>query len=344
MRRRVPRMGVTRADVAAAAGTSTAVVSYVLNDGPRPVAPATRQRVLDAVERLGYRPNTLAAGLSARRTKLIGLVVPDLTLPFFAEITHRTADEARRRGLTLLTATSAWDADREVAAVEELVRLRVRGLCLAPATGTPAADDALRESRTPTVLLSGDPGALPLPRVAADALGAGRMATAHLLEHGHDDVACLTGPMGGTPVGPRVQGWRTELARVAPGSAGTLLTTGFDRYSAEQTATQFLSAATGPVAVMAATDELALGLLAAAARLGRRVPEDCAVVGCDGIPEGRLTTPALTTVAQPVEALCAAALDVLLDGDHDTATRAAPGGPDPLPVTLRLGGTCGPHP
>lgn len=336
--------GVTRADVAAAAGTSTAVVSYVLNDGPRPVAAATRRRVLEAVERLGYRPNTLAAGLSARRTKLVGLVVPDLTLPFFAEITHRLADEARRRGLTLLTATSAWDAERELAAVEELVRLRVLGLCLAPATGTPAAEDALRESATPTVLLSGDAGALPLPRVAADALGAGRVATAHLLGHGYDDVVCLTGPMGGTPVGPRVHGWRAELDRAAPGSARTLLTTGFDRYSAERTAAEFLAGADGPAAFMAATDELALGLLAAAARLGRRVPDDCAVVGCDGIPEGRLTTPPLTTVTQPVADLCAAALDVVLDADPDGEAGSGPPEPEPLPVALRLGGTCGPHP
>lgn len=330
--------GVTRADVAAAAGTSTAVVSYVLNDGPRPVAPATRQRVLEAVTRLGYRPNALAAGLSARRTRLVGLVVPDLTLPFFAEITSGLAAEASRRGLTLLAATSGWDPEREVAAVEQFVELQVRGLCLAPAEEHPSSGQVLAESGTPTVLVSGEPGDPEFPRVTSDGFAAGRMATGHLLGHGFDDVACLTVPMGGAPVGPRVDGWRAELDASAPGSRQVLLRCGFDRYSAERVAGEFLAGATRPVAVMAATDEIALGLLAAAARLGRAVPGECAVIGCDGIPEGLLTSPALTTVAQPVEQLCATALDRLLDEDADRAER-----PAPLPVALRLGGTCGPH-
>lgn len=325
---------VTRADVAAAAGTSTAVVSYVLNDGPRPVAPATRARVLAAVERLGYRPNALAAGLSARRTRLVALVVPDLTLPFFAGITARLAAEAGRRGLTLLTTTSGWDPEREVAAVEEFVALRVRGLCLAPAGGTPAAERTIRESGVPTVLLSGDRGGLALPQVLGDAHGAGRLATRHLLEHGHEDVLCMTVPMGGVPVAPRVEGWRVELADA--GAGGELWTAAFDRYATEPVAAAMLAARPGPVAVVAATDEVALGVLAAAARAGRRVPEDCAVVGCDGIPEGLLTRPALTTVAEPIDRLCAAALDHLLatEADDETSPVYAAG-------ELRLGGTCG---
>lgn len=331
---------VTRADVAAAAGTSTAVVSYVLNDGPRPVAPATRARVLDAVARLGYRPNALAAGLSARRTRLVGLVVPDLSLPFFAQITTQLAEQASRRGWSLLAATSAWEPDREVAAVEEFLGLRVRGLCLAPAGEHPHAEHTIRESGTPTVLLSGDPGQLALPRVASDAHSAGRLATRHLLEHGFPDVVCLSVPIDGTPAGPRVAGWRAELATSAPGSRQLLLRCGFDRYSAEQVAADFLATAPGPVAIMAATDELALGVLAAAARLGCRVPEDCAVIGCDGIPEGRLTHPVLSTVAQPVEALCTTALDLL---DTEAADPTAVASPAPLPVSLRLGGSCGHH-
>lgn len=342
-----PTRPVTRKDVAAAAGTSTAVVSYVLNDGPRPVAPATRQRVLDAVAALGYRPNALAAGLRARRSRLVGLVVPDLSLPFFAEITTQLAAQASRRGWTLLAATSDWDPDREVAAVEEFVRLRVRGLCLAPAAEHPCAERAIRESETPTVLLSGDPGELALPRVASDAVAAGRLATRHLLEHGFDDVTCLSVPLDGTPAGPRVEGWRAELTATAPGSEQRLLRCGFDRYSADHVAGEFLAATTGPVAIMAATDEVALGVLAAAARSGRRVPEDCAVIGCDGIPEGRLTRPRLTTVAQPVEALCAAALDLLDSGTtgdtDDEATGITHAPPPLLPVSLRLGGSCGPH-
>lgn len=328
--------GVTRADVAAEAGTSTAVVSYVLNDGPRPVAAATRARVLAAVERLGYRPNALAAGLSARRTRLVGCVVPDLTLPFFAGIVDRLAAEATRRGLTLLTTTSGWDAQREVAAVEEFVALRVRGLCLAPAASPPPAERTLREAGVPTVLVSGDPGELPLPRVAGDAFGAGRLATRHLLDHGFDDVVCVTVPMGGMPVGPRVDGWRAELAASVPGVRPQLWRAAFDRYGVEPVAREMLAARTEPVAVMASTDEVALGVLAAAARLGRRVPEDCAVVGCDGIPEGLLTRPPLTTVAEPLDRLCAAALDRVLADPADAAAA-----PTYEAGELRLGGTCG---
>lgn len=329
--------GVTRADVAAAAGTSTAVVSYVVNNGPRPVAPATRERVLEAAARLGYRPNALAAGLSARRTKLVGLVVPDLTLPFFAEITASLAREASRRGLTLLAATSGWDPQREIEAVEQFVGLQVRGLALAPARKTLSSEHVLADAGTATVLISGEPGELLLPQVRSDDETAGRLATRHLLEHGFTDVVAMTVPLGGAPVGPRLHGWGVELAARAPHSQRTVLTCGFDRYSAERVAAELLTNTDEPVAIMATTDELALGVLAAATRLGRAVPEQCAVVGCDGIPEGLLTSPRLTTVTRPVDQLCVEVLDRLLDQDPD------PVDPPVLPVALRLGGTCGAH-
>lgn len=115
------------------------------------------------------------------------------------------------------------------------------------------------------------------------------------------------------------------------------MTCEFDRYSAERVAAELLSGTDEPVAIMATTDELALGVLAAATRLERAVPEQCAVVGCDGIPEGLLTTPRLTTVTRPVDQLCSAVLDRLLNEDPE------PKEPPVLPVALRLGGTCGPY-
>jgi LacI family transcriptional regulator len=121
---------VTRDDVAKLAGTSTAVVSYVINNGPRPVAPATREKVLAAIAQLDYRPNSVAQAMASRRTNLIGMVVPDARQPFFAELSHAVERVASERGKIVLLGNSDYTGDREIHYVRAFLGMRVAGLIL----------------------------------------------------------------------------------------------------------------------------------------------------------------------------------------------------------------------
>ncbi|WP_229900911.1 LacI family DNA-binding transcriptional regulator, partial [Streptomyces capoamus] len=121
---------VTRDDVARLAGTSTAVVSYVINNGPRPVAPATRERVLAAIKELGYRPDRVAQAMASRRTDLIGLIIPDARQPFFGEMAHAVEQAASERGKMVLVGNTDYIGEREVHYLRAFLGMRVSGLIL----------------------------------------------------------------------------------------------------------------------------------------------------------------------------------------------------------------------
>ncbi len=121
---------VTRDDVARLAGTSTAVVSYVINNGPRPVAPATRERVLAAIKELGYRPDRVAQAMASRRTDLIGLIIPDARQPFFGEMAHAVEQAASERGKMVLVGNTDYVGEREVHYLRAFLGMRVSGLIL----------------------------------------------------------------------------------------------------------------------------------------------------------------------------------------------------------------------
>lgn len=304
---------VTAADVAAAAGTSTAVVSYVLNDGPKPVAPATRARVLEAVAELGYRPNRIARALRSRRTGLIGLVVPGTADPFFVHLAHSAEAAASARGYLTVIGNSAFDAAREQALIEGFIDEGVDGIIMAGLGQSHDLRALLHGSDTPIVFLHNRPESMARPLITVDNIEGAEMATTHLLEHGHRRVACLTHHDDMGPVGDRFRGWRNALKTSGVRFTKDLVVrSGVDRRSASETAMQWLTTPDRPTALFAATDELAIGVFHAAWRLGLTLPDDLAVVGFDGCDEGATTVPELSTVAEPFAELGARAVDTLL--------------------------------
>lgn len=333
---------VTRDDVARRAGTSTAVVSYVVNDGPRRVSAPTRARVLRAIEELGYRPNGFARALRSTRSRLLGLVVPDNSNPFFAELARVIEDEAFSRGYLLLLGNSTEDDQREAAYVREFLELRVEGLLLISSSDVPrtATDtptmQALRGARTCTVILDRAITGIDAAFLSVDNAGGGYMATRHLLEHGHRKVTCLAGPSGNLPAEARTRGWRRAMREAGRTlDRSMLLRSRFRREDGHRVMRALLATAVPPSAVFAESDEQAIGVLRAAAECGLRVPGDLAVVSFDGIPESRFTQPALTTVAQPFEELGRRAVEMAVAGPHAGPRRIR------LPVALELGGSCG---
>ncbi|MFD9045611.1 LacI family DNA-binding transcriptional regulator, partial [Streptomyces zaomyceticus] len=191
---------VTRDDVARLAGTSTAVVSYVINNGPRPVAPATRERVLAAIKELGYRPDRVAQAMASRRTDLIGMIVPDARQPFFAELAHAVEQAAAERGKMVLVGNSDYRDEREVHYLRAFLGMRVSGLILVSQGMSERAASEVEAWDARVVLLHERPEALDDVAVVTDDIIGAQLATQHLLDHGYPYVACMGG-IPNTPAG-----------------------------------------------------------------------------------------------------------------------------------------------
>ncbi|MDX6312249.1 MAG: LacI family transcriptional regulator [Streptomyces sp.] len=308
---------VTRDDVARLAGTSTAVVSYVINNGPRPVAPATRERVLAAIKQLGYRPDRVAQAMASRRTDLIGLVVPDARQPFFGEMSHAVEQAAAERGKMVLVGNSDYLHEREVHYLRAFLGMRVSGLILVSQglSDTAAAEIEAWDARI--VLLHERTEALNEFAVVTDDVGGAQLATRHLLEHGYEYVACVGGteftPTVGDPVTDHVEGWRRAMQEAGLETEGRLFKAPYNRYDAYKVGLELLAGPDRPPALFCATDDQAIGILRAARELRIDVPGELAVAGFDDVKEAGLTDPPLTTVASDRQAMARAAVDLVLD-------------------------------
>ncbi|MFD5146370.1 MULTISPECIES: LacI family DNA-binding transcriptional regulator [unclassified Streptomyces] len=308
---------VTRDDVARLAGTSTAVVSYVINNGPRPVAPATRERVLAAIKDLGYRPDRVAQAMASRRTDLIGMIVPDARQPFFAEMAHAVEQAAAERGKMVLVGNSDYRTEREVHYLRAFLGMRVSGLILVSQGMSEQAASEIEAWDARVVLLHERPEAIDDVAVVTDDIGGAQLATRHLLEHGHEYVACIGGientPSVGDPVADHVEGWRRAMQESGRSTEGRIIEAPYNRYDAYKVALEVLAKPDRPTAIFCATDDQAIGVLRAARELRIDVPEQLAVAGFDDVKEAALTDPPLTTVASDRPAMARAAVDLVLD-------------------------------
>ncbi|WP_405727219.1 LacI family transcriptional regulator [Streptomyces sp. NBC_01537] len=308
---------VTRDDVARLAGTSTAVVSYVINNGPRPVAPATRERVLAAIKQLGYRPDRVAQAMASRRTDLIGLIVPDARQPFFGEMSHAVEQAAAERGKMVLVGNSDYLQEREIHYLRAFLGMRVSGLILvSQGLGeTAAAEIEAWDARI--VLLHERTEAENEFAVVTDDIGGAQLAVRHLLEHGYTDVACVGGmdftPTIGDPVTDHIEGWRRAMQEAGLPTEGKVFQAPYNRYDAYKVGLELLSGPNRPRALFCATDDQAIGILRAARELRIDVPGELAVAGFDDVKEAGLTDPPLTTVASDRQAMARAAVDLVLD-------------------------------
>ncbi|WP_309127038.1 LacI family DNA-binding transcriptional regulator [Microbacterium sp.] len=328
---RRPR-SVTRADVARYAGVSTAVVSYVLNDGPKAVAPLTRERVLDAVRVLGYRPNAAARALSKGAADMLGLLVNDNRNPFFAELCHALDQASAETGRSLLIVNSDRTQVTTSEQIRDLVSRQIGGLIIADVLT--AREQALVESLGIPAVLIGPFGETDgLQSIGVDFCAGTRESTTHLIEHGYRDVAFVG---SAARYDDRERGWREALvdARLAP---GMLLHVPFSYQGGYDAGTRLADAERRPRAVVAASDQIAIGMLAAFGERGIRVPDDIAIVSFDGTVTADFVWPRLTTAVQPLEQMAAAAVRALLEP-------SPPGEHHAFPARLRIRESCGCRP
>lgn len=292
-------------------------MSYVINNGPRPVAPATRERVLAAIKDLGYRPDRVAQAMASRRTDLIGMIVPDARQPFFAEMAHAVEQAAAERGKMVLVGNSDYRTEREVHYLRAFLGMRVSGLILVSQGMSEQAASEIEAWDARVVLLHERPEAIDDVAVVTDDIGGAQLATRHLLEHGHEYVACIGGientPSVGDPVADHVEGWRRAMQESGRSTEGRIIEAPYNRYDAYKVALEVLARPDRPTAIFCATDDQAIGVLRAARELRIDVPGQLAVAGFDDVKEAALTDPPLTTVASDRPAMARAAVDLVLD-------------------------------
>ena len=291
--------------VATLAGVSHMTVSRVINDHPS-IAPATRERVLEVMRQLNYRPNSAARALASRTTRRIGVIV-DSVVEFGPGSTLRAIEDAAHdRGYTV----SSIAVDRAVTphdALESLAAIGIDALCLI----SPRTDsiDLLREGSTgiPTLVVKPEPEPDLLTLSVDQRLGAS-LAMQHLIELGHRDILHLAGPLDWLDARAREQVWREQL--VAAGASPRPVAVG--DWTSDSGYDVGRTLPTEVTAVFAANDRMALGLIHALAESGIRVPQDVSVVGFDDVPDARHFLPPLTTVRQDFRALGRLSVETLL--------------------------------
>jgi LacI family transcriptional regulator len=327
---------VTVAAVARRARVSAMTVSRVIN-GTGYVTPATRGRVERAIDDLGYVPNLLARSLVVRRLGLLGLVVADITHPWFTSLAHSIEAEAYERSFTVIVSNTDDRVDRERMLLAKLSALRVDGVVLSPASDASAGNVRLLQRQgIPFVLVDRAIPGVDADVVRGESYAAARLVTDHLIGHGHSRMAVIAGPADVTTAQERVQGF-LDAAGGAHVAKPAVIHGRFTQEAGHAHGRELLRRRNRPTAILAANSFIAFGILRAARELGVRVPDDLALACFDDAEVGAVE-PFLTCVNQPARDIGRHALRALcrrLEGSD------APPEEVLLPGTLRIRRSCG---
>ena len=300
-------------DVAARAGVSFTTVSHVLN-GTRRVSDEARARVEQAVAEMGYAPSAVARALKTSETFIFGVLVPNITNPFFAELTRGIEDRCRQTDYSVFLCNSDDEPETQGRYLQTLLERRVDGLLLAAAAGeADALVKRLATTRVPTVVVERRIPGLAADLVRVDHDAGARLAVSHLVSLGHKAIACLSGPSRFEVARERTGGWIAGLKEAGLDIKPEWMLEGDYSSSAGYDMTRSLLEKGEVTAILSGNDLMAFGALRAAAEMGVSVPNQLSVLGFDGIDMGQYVYPALTSVGYPIRELGETAASVLLD-------------------------------
>jgi DNA-binding LacI/PurR family transcriptional regulator len=300
---------MTLRELARLVGVSTSTASRALNQNTA-ISEEVRKRVLRAAQETNYIPNSMARGLALRRSHLIGLVVPSIGNPFFAEIARGAHDAAYERGYVVTLCDTQRSRNREDLFVQTLVQSRVDGVIVTGGVLTPEHIQGLKQQRLPVVLAGRRSSGTGYSGVSVDNIAVGHEATRFVIEKGHTNILYLSGPAESSASRDRQRGY--EDAIEAHGLTPSIVQGDFSMEFGFEEAARIAAQKTPPTAVFAANDMLAIGLIMGLVNLGLKVPGDIAVIGCDDIPMGALIRPALTTMHVPMYDIGARSMQLLL--------------------------------
>jgi LacI family transcriptional regulator len=298
-------------DVAALAGISYTTVSHVVNK-TRPVSEEVRVKVEAAIKTLDYVPSAVARSLKAKTTATIGLLVPNSLNPYFAELARGIEDYCERNGYCVILCNSDDNPDKQRSYLRVLLEKRIDGLIVASAGGDAGLVEGLAGVRTPMVIVDRGLEGVNADMVRIDHEYGAYLATRHLLELGHRDIATIGGPASTSVAQMRLAGYCRALKEAGVEVARErMLESDFTSTGGYNTAAILLEN-NPPSAIFAGNDMIGIGVLRAAAERNIRVPTELSVIGFDDIQMSRYVYPALTTVGQSILQLGEMAAEVLL--------------------------------
>lgn len=305
---------VTMRQIAETAEVSIGTVSHVIN-GTAKVRERLRQRVLDAIRKLGYQPSQLARGLRRNRTSMLVMMMPDVTNPFFPAVVRGVEDVAYKGSLRLVLCNTDNDPRKEISYLNELHSYRPAGWLVIPAVDSEIAPHLKSgHSWPPVVCIDRRPEGWSGDVVLVANEAGAYSATEYLLRMGHRRLAVITGPLHLANAVERLRGFKRALAKAKVALEPDYIQEArFDRDSGYHAATRLLSMLPRPTAIFACNDLMALGVLLAARELGLDCPRELSIVGFDNLDFAEFTAPALTTVHQSGYQLGTTAARVLLE-------------------------------
>jgi LacI family transcriptional regulator len=339
----VEKQKITIKDVATRAGVSVGTVSRVLAQNGT-VKRNILERVQKAISELSYRPNLAAQALRANRVNVIGLIIPDITNPFFAQLANELERLASEQGHALILSSSHNDPALEARQLAAILEHKPRAVLLVP-----AADEQFFTPPAASMLLALDRRMNGTPSVTTNQQASAALAVDHLVSLGHRRIAYIAGPTQTVTAREREEGFLAHVLRLQETGVAIIADVfrgKFDFESGERIAREVLSRPESEraTAIAAASDQQAIGAVRAARDMGLRVPQDVSIIGFDDIVLAHLIVPRLTTVRQPVTQMAEAAMNQIFDphgsgGDksfmgelvlRDSTARPRKGGAAPL--------------
>jgi LacI family transcriptional regulator len=310
-------------EVAERAGVSVTTVSHVINNS-RPVNPQTRHRVEEAMQTLGYQPNVLARSLRRGVTHTIGVILPDSTNPYFAEVVRGIEDTSFDQGYSVILCNSDNDLDKERHYTNVLVEKQVDGIIFVAAGLSSENIYALQVRGVPLVLVDRHVPEVLVDTVLTDNLLGGRLATNHLIELDHRIIGCISGPKGVRLSSERIDGYRQALKSAGISLDPRMIVEGdFQYQSGYEGSKALFNQQPSPTAIFACNDLMAIGVYRFAHENNLNVPEQLSIVGFDDVRLSAYTNPPLTTVHQSKHEMGSKAAKLLMTriADQDLEPR-----------------------
>lgn len=326
-------MRTTIRDIANYTGLSITTVSLVLNNKPSKIPEKTKQKVIEAAEKLNYSPNHLAVGLVTKRTQTLGLIVSDISNIFFGILAKGVEKACQKEGWTVMLCNS-WDLhERDMELIRVLTNKSVDGIiyCMSSDSDREKAEESynlLKKSNVPFIEIDSDFAETAKHNVFFDNEKGGYLATKHLIEMGHRRIACITGPKGVDCQKGRIQGYRMALEESGIPYDPSIMVEGYYSMESGIKAVEQLKGKdfTG---IFAFNDMMAFGVFKALKQMNIHVPEDISLVGYDDVPLCEILEVPLTTIKQPIyEMGYAAAQNMIMliqrGSDEDTNVMFSP--------------------
>ncbi len=305
-------MNPTIKDVARLVGVHPSTVSRVINDHPR-ISERTRNKVLFAIKKLGYTPDAIARGLKLKKTYTLGVLIPDITNPFFAEIARGVEDAANKNGFNVILCNTDDKLKKERTYLDILKERRVDGLILGTAHIKDKSILELEKKKFPYILISRNIEKLSKNCIIIDDVKGGIMATEYLIKLGHRRIAHITGPLKTRSALNRLKGYKLTLKEYEIEYKDELVGEGdFRIKGGYQVMKRFLKLTEPPTAIFAANDLLALGAMQTIQKKNFHIPEDFSVIGFNDIKLASFIYPPLTTIRQPMLEMGASSVKMLI--------------------------------